>query len=200
MARSPRQQAREHRLSVPRPGWAEHDAEDWWRDFASITRELTAAAGEPVVGAAVSGIGPCVLPADSEGTPLRRAILYGIDTRAAAEITELTQRYDAAEVLRICGSPLTSQAAGPKLVWLRRHEPETWAGTAKVMTASSFLVHRLTGEYVLDHHTASQYTPMYDLPGRRGTTGRRRLRRACGYRGWPGHLRWWGRSGLRQRR
>jgi xylulokinase len=157
--------SREHKLSVPRPGWAEHDAEDWWHDFASITRELTAAAREPVAGVAVSGIGPCVLPTDGEGTPLRSAILYGIDTRATAEITDLTRRYGAAEVLRICGSPLTSQAAGPKLAWLQRHEPETWARTAKVMTASSFLVHRLTGEYVLDHHTASQYTPMYDLAG-----------------------------------
>ena len=52
---------------------------------------------------------------------------------------------------------------GPKLLWLQRHEPEIWARTARWFSASSFLVERLTGEYLLDHHTASQFDPMYDI-------------------------------------
>jgi xylulokinase len=85
---------REHLLSLPRPGWAEHDTETvWWADALSIARELaTAAAGEGrVVGVCVSGVGPCLLPTDAEGHPLRPAILYGIDTRAEFEIEDLTQ-------------------------------------------------------------------------------------------------------------
>jgi xylulokinase len=57
---------------------------------------------------------------------------------------------------------LTSQAVGPKLAWLRANEPGTWAATRRFLMASSFLVHRLTGCYILDHHSASQCTPMYD--------------------------------------
>jgi xylulokinase len=154
---------REHGVSSPRPGWAEHDARDvWWADFAAITRELLQAATEPVVAVGVSGIGPCALPATAAGEPLRPAILYGVDTRAVAEIEELTAAYGADQILERAGSPLTSQAVGPKLAWLRRHEPEVWARTRRLFMASSYLVHELTGAYVLDHHSASQCAPMYD--------------------------------------
>jgi sugar (pentulose or hexulose) kinase len=49
------------------------------------------------------------------------------------------------------------------LLWLARNEPEVFAQTSKLLMASSYLVLRLTGRYVLDHHSASQCDPMYDL-------------------------------------
>ncbi|GAB0103802.1 FGGY-family carbohydrate kinase [Nocardia sp. JMUB6875] len=159
---------RPHRVSTPRPGWVEHDAEKvWWTDFLAIARELVAAAdGDPIDALAVSGIGPCLLPADADGTPLRPAILYGVDTRAGVEIEELDAELGPLTVLERCGSPLTSQAVGPKLRWLMRHEPQVWQSTRMLLMASSFLVHRLTGRYVLDHQSASQCVPMYDLMAR----------------------------------
>jgi xylulokinase len=156
---------RQHGVSSVRPGWAEHDAQSvWWAEFVDIVRELVAGAdgdGE-VAAVGISGIGPCVLPASASGQPLRPAILYGVDTRAVAEIAELTQAYGAAQIVERAGSPLTTQAVGPKLAWLRRHEPEIYRHTRRLFMASSFLVHELTGEYVLDHHSASQCTPLYD--------------------------------------
>ncbi|MFD0363365.1 FGGY-family carbohydrate kinase [Nocardia sp. GCM10030253] len=173
---------RAHGVSTPRPGWVEHDAEAvWWADFVAITRELMDIAHRvfgsngPLDGRArvhlldalaVSGIGPCLLPADADGRPLRPAILYGVDTRATAEIAELNAEFGAQAVLERAGSPLTSQAVGPKLRWLARHEPEIAARTDMLLMASSFLVHRLTGRYVLDHQSASQCVPMYDLSTR----------------------------------
>lgn len=154
---------RQHATSSPHPGWVEHDAVDvWWADFAAITHELLEKAHAPVVAVGVSGIGPCALLADADGTPLRPAVLYGVDTRAGVEIAELTERYGAEIIIERGGSPLTSQAVGPKLAWLRRHEPEVWARTRRMFMASSYLVHELTGEYVLDHHSASQCSPLYD--------------------------------------
>lgn len=155
---------RPHELSLPRPGWAEHDAElIWWADFKSICAELLAAADGPVAAVCVSGIGPCLLPGNAAGQPLRPAILYGIDTRSTREIEELTERFGAEPILLRCGSLLTSQAVGPKLAWLRRNEPGIFAQTRFIFMASSFIVYRLTGEYVLDHHSASQCDPLYDL-------------------------------------
>ena len=155
---------RGHSVSRPRPGWAEHDARSvWWDGFAAVTRELLSrAGGRPVAAVGVSGIGPCALPATAAGEPLRPAILYGVDTRAVAEIEELTSRYGAETIVERGGSPLTTQAVGPKLAWLRRHEPEVWDRTRRLFMASSYLVHELTGEYVLDHHSASQSSPLYD--------------------------------------
>jgi len=157
---------RPHELSLPRPGHAEHDAEAvWWADFTAICHELLERAPAPPAALCVSGIGPCLLAADAGGRPLRPAILYGIDTRATAEIDELSERYGEAAIVERAGSPLTTQAVGPKLLWLQHHEPEVWAAMGKFLMASSFVVHRLTGEYVLDHHSASQCDPLYDLAG-----------------------------------
>jgi xylulokinase len=155
---------REHSVSRPHPGWAEHDAREvWWEGFAAVTRELLPRAGDrPIAAIGVSGIGPCALPATAEGEPLRPAILYGIDTRSVAEIAELTARYGAETIVERGGSPLTTQAVGPKLAWLRRYEPRVWERTRRLFMASSYLVHELTGEYVLDHHSASQTSPLYD--------------------------------------
>lgn len=155
---------REHPMSTPRPGWAEHDAEVvWWGEFVEIAREMTGrAAPDRIAAAGVSGIGPCLLPCDAAGEALRPAILYGVDTRADAEIAELTERYGEDEIRTRCGSVLTSQAVGPKLLWLRNNEPDTWQRTASLHMSNSLLTHRLTGAYVLDHHSASQSTPLYD--------------------------------------
>ena len=152
------------RLSMPRPGWAEYDAESvWWEDVRALCSELAPLAGDRLRGVGVSGIGPCIVPCDAALRPLRPAILYGIDTRATAEVKELTSRFGADAILARCGSLSSSQALGPKLLWLRRHEPEVWDATRGWHMASSFVVARLTGEYALDHHSASQCDPLYDL-------------------------------------
>ena len=153
-----------HAVSRPRPGWAEQDAESvWWSDCVTLARELTSRATRPLTAVGVSGIGPCFLPVDGAGTPLRPAILYGVDTRAQREVAELTERFGADVILARGGSALSSQAVGPKMLWVRRNEPEVWTKTRRFLMSSSFLVERLTGRYVLDHHSASQCDPLYDL-------------------------------------
>ncbi|HEY2674207.1 MAG TPA: FGGY-family carbohydrate kinase [Rugosimonospora sp.] len=153
---------REHTVSSPHAGWAEHGARTWWDEFVGIVAELRSGTDATVAAVGLSGIGPCLLPCDARGAPLRPAILYGIDTRAVVEIAEQTGRYGEQVILERCGSVLTSQAIGPKLAWLRRHEPHVWARTERLFMAHTWLVHQLTGRYVLDHHSASQCTPLYD--------------------------------------
>ena len=154
-----------HELLVPRPGWAEHDAERaWWGDFVSVCRALLVdGCGDSVRAVGVSGIGPCFCPADEAGRALRPAILYGVDTRATAEIEELDGLLGRSDILQRTGSGLTSQAVGPKLLWFRRNEPDLFARTRYLLPASSFLLLRLTGEYVVDRHTASGFNPLYDV-------------------------------------
>jgi xylulokinase len=156
-----------HGTSQPRPGWFEQDAQTlWWEQSCELLRALLNddRVGRSAIRAVgISGIGPCLLVCDQAGNPLRPAILYGIDMRATAEVAELTERFGSTAILARGGSALSSQAVGPKLLWLQRHEPDIWARTARWFSASSFLVERLTGEYLLDHHTASQFDPMYDI-------------------------------------
>lgn len=156
----------EHDLSLPRPGWAEHDADAiWWGDFVTLTKRLLAGrySGEDIGGIAVSAIGACVLPVSEQGKPLRPGILYGIDTRATAEIAWLNQEFGEEALFDLGGMALTSQAIGPKILWMRRNEPEVYARAHKFLTASSYMLLRLTGEWVIDRHTASYFNPLINI-------------------------------------
>ncbi len=157
--------SRPHVTSFPKPGWAEHDAESlWWADFCALTADILSSSPQQPDAVCVSGIGPCVLPTDRAGTPLRQAILYGIDTRAVEIGAQIQDELGGADaVLAKCGSVISSQAAGPKIAWIRAHEPEVWANTRRFFMAHNYIVHRLTGAYVLDHQSASQCVPLYDL-------------------------------------
>ena len=166
------QAVRSHDVSRPRTGWVEMDGEIWWDEFVSLSRELMAALAQAqgpaeIVAVGVSGMGPCVLLADAHGAPVRAAILYGVDTRAGAQIGEMTAELGTAEITRVGGSVLTSQAGGPKILWIRQREPEAWAAAQRLFMPASWLVHRLTGAYVLDHQSASQVSPLYDIEGER---------------------------------
>jgi xylulokinase len=157
----------EHGLDLPRPGWAEQDADGvWWSDVVSVCKAILGDgkyASEDVGAVAVSAIGPCLLPVDDAGRPLRPGILYGIDTRATAEIAELNERFGEAALFDLGGMALTSQAVGPKILWLRNNEPDVFSRAAKLLTASSYLIYRLTGEYVIDRHTGAHSNPLVDI-------------------------------------
>ncbi|MFC7495236.1 MULTISPECIES: FGGY-family carbohydrate kinase [unclassified Nocardioides] len=155
---------REHAVSRPSPGHVEMDAEIWWDEFVGISRELLAAdPSVEVLAVGVSGMGPCVLLTDGDDVPLRPAILYGVDTRSAAQVERLTTRYGDDEIRERCGSSLSSQAAGAKVAWVADEEPDLFARARRLYMPSSWLAHRLTGAYVLDRHSASQCTPLYDV-------------------------------------
>ncbi len=161
------QAARGHKMLVPQPGWAEHrPEEDWWGDFVYVCRALLAdsgAAPEDVKAVACSAIGPCMLPVNASGAPLMNGVLYGVDGRADEQVKELTDRIGEDRIIARCGNALTSQSVGPKILWLKRERPEIYAETAHVLTSTSFLVQRLTGEVVIDHYTAANFSPLYDV-------------------------------------
>jgi xylulokinase len=155
----------EHDVMRPRPGWAEMDADVWWREFCELAGRVLPGLDVDVAAVGVSGMGPCVLLEDGMGTPIRPAILYGIDSRASAQIHRLRREFGADEILRVGGSSLTSQSAGPKILWIEENEPDRYSRARRLFMPSSWLVFKLTGQYVLDHHAASQVSPFYDLAG-----------------------------------
>jgi len=147
----------EHSLDIPSPGRAEHDPEKiWWHDFLVICADLLKLSGvKPgaIEAVGVSTISPAVVAVDDSGRSLRPAILYGIDTRATEEIADLE---------RATGARLSSQSASPKVMWIRRHEPEVWARTRWILNGSGYLNLRLTGSRTIDVYDASIFSPFFD--------------------------------------
>ncbi|MFK7754370.1 MAG: FGGY-family carbohydrate kinase [Sedimentitalea sp.] len=161
------QSARAHDMIVPQAGWAEHRAdEDWWGDFVYVTQALLEQSGvDPgdIACVATSAIGPCLLAVDGEGKPLMNGILYGVDTRASAQIAQLNEQIGEDVVFERCGNALTSQSIGPKILWLKEQRPEIFAQAKWLMGSTSFLVMKLTNEVVIDHYTAANFSPFYDV-------------------------------------
>lgn len=157
---------RPHRMGVPRPGWAEHDPEGvWWDGFIAVVSQILAheqVTAERIAAVGCSGIGPCVLPVDADGRPLRDAILYGVDTRSTAQIAALEETFGVETIFARTGNRLTTQSAGPKITWIRDEEPEVFAAARRFVTSQTFLVGRLTDRWVIDHGTAGYYDPLYD--------------------------------------
>lgn len=165
------QAARAHQMLVPQPGWAEHrPEEDWWGDFVFVTRRMLAESKvdpQSIAAIATSAIGPCVLPVDRDGQPLMNGILYGVDTRSTRQIAELNAVIGEDVIMKRCRNALTTQAAGPKILWIKQERPDVYARTHRILNSTSFVVHRLTGAYTLDHYSAGSYNHLY-LPDELG--------------------------------
>jgi len=154
-----------HNLIIPKAGYAEHNAFSWWNDFVFLTRDLLRKTGidsGSISAVGCSAIAPTMLPLNNKGEPLRNAILYGIDNRAEKEISEMTERIGEDKLLEYNGILLSSQAVGPKILWFMKNEPELFKKTAKIVTATTYLVYRLTGRSVIDYYTASTFNPLFD--------------------------------------
>jgi xylulokinase len=155
----------EHAVATPHPGWFEHDADGvWWAGLVAICQALRADLGRKVsvAAVAVTTCGPCLVPVDHAGRPLRPGILYGVDTRARAEMAAFEMAVGDRAIRRLSRMPLTSQSVGPKIAWVVHNEPDVARRTATWHTATSYLVARLTGTAAIDHHQASYFGPFVD--------------------------------------
>ena len=73
----------------------------------------------------------------------------------------LTEEFGADAILEHAGTLLSSQAVGPKLEWVRRRGPEVFDRATGSYGSNSYIAAKLTGEYVVDHRTASQCDRIY---------------------------------------
>jgi xylulokinase len=152
----------EYPLATPEPGWAEQDPEDWWRAAEAALARL---GGEDVAGIGLSGQMHGLVVLDEDERVLRPAILWN-DQRTATECAEIEARVGLRELVRLSGNRALPGFTAPKLLWLRRHEPETYERIAHVLLPKDYVRLRLTGERVTDVADASG-TLLLDVAHRR---------------------------------
>jgi xylulokinase len=142
-------------LSRPHPGWSEQEPEDWWRAAEEVLGRLP----EGPVGLSGQMHGLVVL--DAEQRVLRPAILWN-DQRTAAECAEIEERVGFRRLLELTGNRALTGFTAPKLLWLRRHEPEVYARIRHVLLPKDYVRLRLTGEVAVDVADASG-TLLFDV-------------------------------------
>jgi xylulokinase len=153
--------------SVPAPLWSEQDPDLWWNGAQAAIREAMASAG--IGGADVAAVGlagqmhGAVLLDDADRV-LRPAILWN-DQRTAAECDEIRDRVGRRRLIAITGNDALTGFTAPKLLWVRRHEPEVWQRIAHLLLPKDFVRHRLTGDHAVDRADGAG-TILFDLAAR----------------------------------
>jgi xylulokinase len=151
----------EYPLSTPRPGWAEQDPADWWR----ATEEALAGLGvDDVAAIGLSGQMHGLVALDAADEVIRPAILWN-DQRTGAECAEIEERVGFERLVALTGNRALTGFTAPKLLWLRRHEPEAYARIAHVLLPKDYVRLRLCGERAIDVADASG-TLLFDVAGR----------------------------------
>ncbi len=158
----------EYDYEVPQPGWTEQDPGLWSRAVAGAIGAALAAAG--IDGAAVDVVGLTgqmhgAVLLDARDRIVRPAILWN-DQRTAAECDEIRDRAGGREALVVLtGNDAVTGLTAPKLLWVRRHEPDAWARVRHVLLPKDFVRLWLTGDYAVDKADGSG-TLLFDLGAR----------------------------------
>ena len=146
-------------LSTPQPGWAEQDPADWWRAAQACLARLP----EGAVG--LSGQMHGLVALDGEAGVIRPAILWN-DQRTAAECAEIERRIGLDRLIELTGNRALTGFTAPKLLWLRTHEPESYARIRNILLPKDYVRLKLTGELAIDAADASG-TLLFDVGRRR---------------------------------
>jgi len=158
-----------YELRTPRPGWAEQDPEDWWRAseqaLASLGSQLEELGGK----AAIAGIGLTgqmhgLVCLDEKLEVIRPAILWN-DQRTGEECAEIERTIGLERLIELTGNRALPGFTAPKLLWLRRHEPDSYARIRHVLLPKDYVRLRLTGEQAIDAADASG-TVLFDVAKR----------------------------------
>jgi xylulokinase len=155
---------RGYALSTPQPGWAEQDPEDWWRASQAALADL----GTDPAAIGLSGQMHGLVALDRSDRVLRPAILWN-DQRTAAECAEIEERIGLERLIELTGNRALTGFTAPKLLWLRRHEPQTFEQIHSILLPKDYVRLRLTGEHAIDAADASG-TLLFDVGKRRWST------------------------------
>jgi xylulokinase len=150
-------------LSTPQAGWAEQDPEQWWSAAQTVLENLRHA-GEPA-GIGLSGQMHGLVALDAQDRVIRPAILWN-DQRSAEECAEIETGVGLDELIAQTGNRALAGFTAPKLLWMRRHEPDAYGRIASVMLPKDYVRLRLTGEHATDVADASG-TLLFDVAQRR---------------------------------
>ncbi len=138
---------------ICRDGLVEQDAELWWHLVTEALVFVTKDHGDDVRGISVSTQGIAFVPVDEEGRTLANAISW-LDTRATEEADLLEAEFGRDVIYKKTGKFCNPEYTLPKLMWMKRYEPELFEKAHKFLLPLDFLNMRLTGRAVCDYTIA----------------------------------------------
>ena len=147
--------SREYPLSFPRPGWSEQNPEDWLKETLAGIRELTADCDKSqVAGIGCGGQMHGLVVLDEDDRVIRPAILWN-DGRTEEETGWLNSAVGKERLSALTANIAFAGFTAPKLLWMKKNEPELFARIRKIMLPKDYINYCLTGVHSCDYSDAS---------------------------------------------
>ncbi len=146
---------KEYPLYFPKPGWSEQKPEDWWEQFVLGMKELLAGIDHSKVdGISFGGQMHGLVLLDENDQVLRPAILWN-DGRTQEECDYLNITIGREKISSYTANMALTGFTAPKILWVKKHEPEIFSKIAKIMLPKDYLAYRLSGVHCTDVSDAS---------------------------------------------
>jgi len=143
-------------LEHPHDGWVETEPADHFERVCGVVRKLAAARPGKVAALAMAGATGNTLLTDAAGTPLT-PIVNWMDRRAEQTPPAALAEFSEAEVARVAGWPCVTTFPLAHLAWLRENRPDAWRAAAHIGMPADWLLFKLTGQWRMDHSTATTF-------------------------------------------
>ena len=146
---------REYPLEFPQPGWSQQAPEDWKKAvLEGIPALLSGFDAGQVAGIGCGGQMHGLVVLDDRDQVIRPAILWN-DGRTAAEVDYLNGEVGKEKLSALTANIAFAGFTAPKLLWMRKNEPENFAKIAKIMLPKDYINYVLTGVHCCDYSDAS---------------------------------------------
>lgn len=157
----------EYAFETPRPLWSEQDPQLWWVGAVYAIRAVLEASGirgDEVDAVGLAGQMHGLVALDRDDRVLRPAILWN-DQRTEVECDLIRETIGRERLIATTGNDALTGFTAPKLMWVRRHEPDVWSEIAHVLLPKDFVRLRLTGDHAVDRADGAG-TLLFDLAAR----------------------------------
>lgn len=157
--------SKEYPISFPKPGWSEQNPYDWYDQSIAGLRELISGFEDKIEGISFGGQMHGLVILDEGDKVIRPAILWN-DGRTGEECDYLNREIGRDVISKETGNIAFAGFTAPKLLWIKKHEPENFARIRRIMLPKDYLAYRLTGVHATDVSDASGML-LFDVQNRK---------------------------------
>jgi len=164
-----------HRIWFPSQGWAEQDADDFWKACVEAGRKVLAASKGSGEARSICAIGLAgqmngCLALDGSGSPLLREIIHS-DTRSGAQCAAILDRMPNARFYELTGNRVDPHFSLPKIMWIRDNLPQVYSRAAFFVNAKDYIAFKLTGTLGTTDFSDASLTTALDLGSKSWASG-----------------------------
>ncbi len=147
--------SKDYPLMFPHPGWSEQDPIEWFDKTMEALKEITSGIDKSAVkGISFGGQMHGLVALDENDNVIRPAILWN-DNRTTAEVDYLNNEIGKDKLSKYTANIAFAGFTAPKILWMKKNEPENFAKIKKIMLPKDYLAYRLSGTFCTDYSDAS---------------------------------------------